>query len=116
VSAAEEEMALHLKAHKIAYEREYRFHPERRWRFDFAIPEHKVAIEVEGGAFVNGRHTRGAAFVKDCDKYNAAMLLGWRVFRFVPKQHVQTGLAIECIVRALSEEATGHDEILRDKD
>ena len=61
---------------------EYRFHPTRRWRFDFAWPEHKLAVEIEGGAWTGGRHTRGSGFVSDCDKYNAATILGWRVLRF----------------------------------
>ena len=62
---------------------EYRFHPERRWRFDYAWPElGAVAVELEGGTWVQGRHTRGGGFEKDCIKYNAAVLLGWRVLRF----------------------------------
>lgn len=66
-------------------EREFRFHTERRWRFDFAYPEKKVALEVEGGVWSGGRHTRGYGFEEDCHKYNAAALHGWRVFRFTPK-------------------------------
>lgn len=62
--------------------REYRFHPARRWRFDFAWPEQRVAVEIEGGAWVQGRHTRGAGYTNDCEKYNSAMLEGWRVLRF----------------------------------
>jgi len=61
---------------------EYRFHPTRRWRFDYAYPDAKVAVELEGGTWVNGRHTRGGGFEKDAEKYNAAVLLGWRVLRF----------------------------------
>ena len=64
------------------FEREYRFHPERKWRFDFANPHMKVAVEIEGGAFSGGRHTRGAGFVADCEKYNQATVLGWRVLRY----------------------------------
>lgn len=60
---------------------EYRFHPKRRWRFDFAHPETMVAIECEGGIWNDGRHTRGIGYSNDCQKYNAAQLLGWRVFR-----------------------------------
>jgi very-short-patch-repair endonuclease len=64
--------------------REHRFHPVRRWRFDYAWIEHKVALEVEGGVWTGGRHTRGAGFVGDMEKYNAATVAGWRVVRVVP--------------------------------
>lgn len=61
---------------------EYRFAYPRRWRFDFAWPDALVAVELEGGHFVSGRHSRGVGFRQDCDKYNAAVLAGWRVLRF----------------------------------
>jgi very-short-patch-repair endonuclease len=64
---------------------EYQFHPTRRWRFDFAWPDHRLSLEVEGGVWSGGRHTRGAGFVADCEKYNAATLAGWRVLRVVPR-------------------------------
>lgn len=65
---------------------EYRFHPERRWRFDYAWPAQRVALEVEGGVWTGGRHTRGAGFLGDMEKYNAAALLGWRVLRVTPSK------------------------------
>ena len=64
--------------------REHRFHPIRRWRFDLAYPEHKpdpIAFEVEGGVWISGRHNRAKGFLGDIEKYNAAGLMGWRVFR-----------------------------------
>jgi very-short-patch-repair endonuclease len=66
--------------------KEYRFYPARRWRFDYAIPEHKIAIEVEGGVWTSGRHTRSKGFLGDMEKYNQATLLGWRVFRVIPDE------------------------------
>lgn len=60
---------------------EYQFVSNRRWRFDFAWPQQRVAVEVEGGVWTGGRHTRGSGFEKDCEKYGEATLLGWRVFR-----------------------------------
>lgn len=64
--------------------KEHKFHPTRGWMFDFAWPEHKVALEVEGGIWKQGRHNRGEGFLKDIEKYNAAGVLGWRVFRTTP--------------------------------
>jgi hypothetical protein len=60
---------------------EHRFHETRRWRFDFAHPASKVAVEIEGGIFIAGRHTRGAGFVGDCEKLNTAQLMGWIIYR-----------------------------------
>lgn len=64
---------------------EYRFHQLRRWRFDFAWPLHMVAVEVEGGIWTQGRHTRGPGVLADMEKYNAAVLAGWRVLRYAPQ-------------------------------
>lgn len=75
-----------IKINNLELIYEYRFHPKRRWRFDLAIPEHKIAIEIEGGAWSNGRHTRGKGFIKDMEKYNAATVLGWKVLRYTPQQ------------------------------
>lgn len=66
--------------------KEYKFHPTRRWRFDYAIPEQKIALEVEGGVWTGGRHTSPKGFLNDMEKYNTATLMGWRVFRTVPDQ------------------------------
>jgi very-short-patch-repair endonuclease len=71
---------------RTTVEYEHRFHPVRRWRFDAAFPERKIAIEIDGGAFIGGRHTRGTGFRKDCEKLNTATQMGWRVFRFLPDQ------------------------------
>jgi very-short-patch-repair endonuclease len=61
---------------------EFMFHPKRKWRFDFAFPGDKIAIECEGGVFTGGRHVSGSGMSKDCEKYNEAALLGWKVLRF----------------------------------
>ena len=56
------------------------------WRFDYAFPDFKVALEVEGGVFTGGRHTRSLGFLNDIEKYNAAAVLGWTVVRTVPDE------------------------------
>ena len=69
-----------------APEREYRFDPERRWRFDYAWPSLKVAVEIEGGIWIRGRHVRPTGYLADLEKYNRAVVLGWRVLRYAPHQ------------------------------
>lgn len=81
-SKLEQVVALRLRSIKIEFQEEYKFHPIRRWRFDFALVKEKIAIECEGGIWISGRHNRGSGYVKDVEKYNAAALLGWRVFKF----------------------------------
>lgn len=100
-SNGEELMAFQLRASGIVPpEREYRFGPPRRWRFDFAWPEHGVALEVEGGTWTGGRHGRGTGFAADCEKYNAAALLGWIVLRATTEQ-VEAGQALGWVTTAL---------------
>lgn len=75
------------------FQREVRFHPRRKWLFDFAWATEKVAVEVEGGTMQGGRHVRGKGFENDCIKYNEACLRGWRVLRFTSRQVRQN----ECV-------------------
>jgi hypothetical protein len=103
VSDLEQDLAFHIHAAGLPEPvREYRFHDTRRWRFDFAWPEYQVAAEVEGGVFTKGRHTRGPGFVKDCEKYNEAALLGWIVLRF-PSPMISSGEALAMLERALDD-------------
>lgn len=100
---------------------EYRFDQTRKWRFDFAWPDMLIAVEIEGGLFgtskkkrmlpgvvdqsmqtqQGGRHTRGAGYQADLDKYNAATLANWAVYRFSTAD-VLAGKAIEIVGAALA--------------
>ncbi len=75
--------------------------PERAWRFDLAWLDQKIALEVEGGAWTKGRHTRGGGFIEDMAKYNRATELGWRVYRVTPSQ-LDTLDTVDMIRRALA--------------
>lgn len=75
---------------------EYKFHPERKWRFDWCIVPYKIAVEVEGGAWIFGRHNRPSGFIKDMEKYNEATRLGFRVIRVQPEE-LNTSYTIDLI-------------------
>jgi hypothetical protein len=79
---------------------EYRFHPDRKWRFDWAFPLNKIAIEVQGGIFSQGRHVRGAAMLKEFEKLNTAAEMGWRIL-FVTPQQFERGDCLAMVQRAL---------------
>ena len=102
MSALEDLFALHLRATGMdaGMVREYRFHPTRRWRFDFAWPAQRVAVEVEGGAWIRGRHTRPRGFLADLEKYAEALVMGWRVLR-VAREHIEGGQAIAWLEKLL---------------
>jgi hypothetical protein len=77
----------HLQELGIAWNDEWRFHPTRKWRFDYVLYTGKnelsgIAVEIEGSIWSRGRHTRGKGFQADIDKYNCATMRGWRVLRF----------------------------------
>jgi hypothetical protein len=87
---------------------EYKFHPTRRWKIDYAYPEKKLAVEIEGAVWTGGRHTRGSGFVGDMEKYNELAAMGWRLLRFLPhrtnrsgSRYPGTGANITLIARAL---------------
>ncbi len=64
---------------------EHRFAPPRKWRIDYAWPEYKLALEIEGGIWTFGRHVRGKGFLSDIEKYNTLTLLGWYLLRATPQ-------------------------------
>lgn len=65
---------------------EFKFCKDRKWRSDFSVPLQKLLIEVEGGVYSQGRHTRGKGYTGDMEKYNEAELLGYHVLRYTPQQ------------------------------
>lgn len=106
-SNLEELLILHIRAEGLqAPKREWRFHPSRMWRFDFAWPELRVAVECEGGTFTNGGHTRGAYYRDNCLKYNAAQLAGWIVLRYDMKL-IKDCVALDEIKQAIAIRSLG---------
>jgi hypothetical protein len=87
-------------------EPEYRFCAGRRWRFDWAWPGHRVALEVEGAVYARGRHVRGKGYTADCRKYSKAAALGWRVLRCTTEM-MRRGEWLELLREALACQAFG---------
>lgn len=117
MSELEAILALQLRASKIPVTEEYCFAAAhvgegkgirsrlkdaglKNWRFDFAFVDQKIAVEVEGGGWTGGRHTRGKGFSEDLIKYDAAMNLGWTVYR-CDGSMIKNGCAINTIIKLL---------------
>lgn len=81
-------------------EAEFQFAHPRRWRFDWAWPEQKLALECQGGTWTGGRHVRGAALLKEWEKLNSAAVLGWRLLYCQPSDLIKTN-TMQLIKRAL---------------
>ena len=64
---------------------EFTFHETRKWRFDWAWPEQRIALECNGGIWVQGRHSRGSGLLKEHEKMNAAAVLGWKILYATPQ-------------------------------
>lgn len=84
--------------------REHVFAPPRKWAFDLAYLGPMVAVELEGGVFSQGRHTRGVGFTNDCRKYSEAAIRGWKVLRCTPEM-VEAGELVDLLSRALEGES-----------
>ncbi|MCK4077525.1 MULTISPECIES: DUF559 domain-containing protein [Acinetobacter] len=98
----EAKLARELKTLKIKFEQEFYFHPKRKWRADFHLIDKKILVEVEGGIWSGGRHTRGKGYLGDMEKYNAATMMGFQVIRFSTDQ-VKSGHAIQQIEKMVGE-------------
>ena len=72
---------LQTKFKNVEVVKEFRFHPTRKWRFDYAFPSMMVAVEVDGGVWTGGRHINPVGYVNDMEKLNTAASMGWLVLR-----------------------------------
>jgi very-short-patch-repair endonuclease len=76
------------------FEKEYKF-SKRRFRFDFALPEFKIAVEYDGLNSEKSGHTTLVGFTKDTEKINLAISLGWSVLRFTVLNYKQVLQEVE---------------------
>ena len=81
--------------------KEYLFYPVRKWRVDYAIPKHKVAIEIDGAVWTMGRHNRPEGYINDMEKLNTAASMGWLVLRFTTDDRLK-GTTLKLIKETIS--------------
>ena len=98
LSEGEETLALHLRAHRLPFEREVHLISGRKWRWDFVVGD--LAIEVQGQTWTKGAHSSGSGILRDCQKLNAVVMAGYRPLVFTT-QMVNSGYAIDTIQAAL---------------
>jgi hypothetical protein len=112
-SLLEERFATALRVGQDAppYEREFHFHPTRKWRIDFAWPRHRLAVEIDGGIWIGGGHNRGKTFANDAEKHNALTVLGWRLLRYTTRDLERRPLQCAAEVAALLAKITPGDGI-----
>ena len=104
MSKLEELFAAQLERAGVEYERELMLIPGRKFRFDFVFSDHNLVAEIEGAIWTGGRHTSGAGFLKDCEKYNLLVEHGWQLLRF-PSNLVRDGSALQQTLRVLGKDA-----------
>ena len=95
-SSPEDELAFQLKAAKILFERQFKIHPDRRFLADFFLPKPQIVVEIDGGGYVNGRHSRGKGMERDCEKSAYIAQMPARLIRVTPK-HIRSGEALRWI-------------------
>jgi very-short-patch-repair endonuclease len=96
-------MAMQLAASGIKFRPQYTWHTSRKFSADFVVGNYgNLIVEVDGGLFINGGHTRGARREYDYERDAEAMMLGFRVLRVSPRQ-VKQGKAIQWIQELLKQ-------------
>ena len=101
MSEAEDLLASQLTFVGISYVRQAKFCPGRRYACDFAMVEHGLIVEVQGGGYNSGRHHRAAGYAADCERMGRALALGWRMLYVTPQQ-VTSGEALRMVQEALA--------------
>jgi very-short-patch-repair endonuclease len=84
----------------VTIEREYKFHPTRKWRADFCLPECKILVEVNGGTYAHMGHSTGQGISRDYEKANEANILGWCYLQF-DRASIESGKALNVTLRAI---------------
>jgi very-short-patch-repair endonuclease len=105
-NVGEQTLAYQCIADKLpSFVQNYIFMKERKFELDFAWPEYRCGIEIQGGIFKGHAHSAPLMIIRDMEKSNLLVLCGWKVLRYTP-QDVSCGLAIGGIKQLLAR--SGH--------
>jgi len=99
------EVALRMRNNIPPWECEHQFAKPRKWRFDFAWPDLKLAVEIQGGQWTQGAHSRGGGMNRDCEKNAHALMLGWRVL-FLTGDQVRNDEGLKWLVEIIERSET----------
>jgi hypothetical protein len=103
MSHLEDLLVWHIRARGLPpAKREWRIVGDRRFRWDLAWPDARLAVEVQGGIWIKGGHTTGGGILRDIEKHNLATLAGWRIL-YATRESIEAGVAVRQIERALEE-------------
>jgi hypothetical protein len=66
---------------------QYEAIPDRKFRYDFAFPDLRILVEVQGGICARTRmgHSSVTGQERDAEKLNLASAYGYRMFHFTTK-------------------------------
>jgi very-short-patch-repair endonuclease len=101
MSEIEDTLAFQFQVYGLSPLRQYQFHPKRKYRADFALPEKKLIVEVNGGTWMKkSGHNTGIGIQRDYEKSNCAQMMGYTYLQYTRKE-VDSGSAIFEILRFL---------------
>lgn len=74
-------------------DREVKLIPGRRYRWDLVWQAQRVVVEIQGGTWSRGAHSRGVGQARDAEKQALATLAGYRCLS-VTSDQIRSGQAV----------------------
>lgn len=75
----------------------------RHWKLDFAWPQEKLAVELQGGSFIRGGHNTAKGQHSDYERHNTLTKMGWRTLFFNTIGCKDMAAAVEFVAEVLTD-------------
>ena len=75
--------------------------PGRQFKFDFCHAERRILVEVQGGNYQHGAHSRPMGLKRDYTKANLAQRHGWKIYQF-DGDMVNDGEALDWVIEEMT--------------